>query len=76
MTDFLGGGIGSFYYHKQDLAAGGYNYKGYIHRTGVILITREEISSGNMLYARGTFGDFDTTWTNRASLTYVQISSI
>ena len=75
MIDFFVQGIGNFYYHKQELAAGGYNYYGYIHRTGRVLMLREEISSDNILYANGGI-TFDTAWTNRVTLTYTNINFI
>ena len=73
MTDYFAQGIGSFYFHKQSLAEGGYNYYGRIHRSGRVLVMRQEVSSENALYADGGW-DFDTAWTGRTSLTYKQIN--
>ena len=75
VTDYLGNGIGSLYYHKKSLAEGGYNYYSYIHRSGKVLIMREEIATGDAEYADGEF-NFSTAWTGRAGLDYKNIDEL
>ncbi|MBN1467747.1 MAG: hypothetical protein JW924_03395 [Fusobacteriaceae bacterium] len=77
MTDYLGNGIGAFYFHRQEEAGSGdiYNYYEYIHRVGKVLIMREEVATGNTAYADGGF-NADTAWANKESLEYKKISEL
>ncbi len=45
------------------------SYYGFVNKGGLWFIMKEDTSSGNYRYTKGTTG-FSTNWTNRASLTY------
>ncbi len=76
-TDFLGNSLNNFRIQKTALSEAGeetgtvYNYYGYIHRNGKIIIMRGKNDETEYKYADGAFGDFDSVWTLRQSLTYV-----
>lgn len=74
-TDYLGGGLDAFWLYKVSEADGGYDYYGRLHRNGDVLIQRSEIATKIMTYFYGDV-DFDTAWTNKASLTYKRIDQI
>lgn len=48
---------------------GGYNYYGFVNQKGAWAIMRESVDTTEYRYAVAS-ADFDTNWTNRASLTY------
>jgi len=73
-TDYLGN-RGDFYFHKTSENEGGYNYYAFVNRSGKVYIMREEISTGNCLYADGRYS-LDNAWTNRVSLDYDYINKI
>jgi len=72
ISDYLGSGV--FFIHKQSESEDGYNYYGYIHRSGNSYIMRENINTGEILYSDG--GHRLGYWDNHASLTYTDIFSI
>lgn len=75
-TDFLGNGLNGFRVQTQALNESGeesgetYNYYGYIHKSGQIVIMRANIDETEYKYANGGFGNFDIIWANRENLTY------
>jgi hypothetical protein len=74
-TSYFGHGLRGFYFHKEAENEAGYNYYGYIHRSGEVLIMRETIADGNILFANGQL-DFESAWTNRVTLDYDYINKI
>ena len=75
-TDFLGNGLEGFRVQTQTFDEAGevsgtlYNYYGYTHRSGQIIIMRSKKNETSYKYANGGFGDFDTVWATRQNLTY------
>ncbi len=45
------------------------SYYGFVNKSGLWFIMKEDVSTGNYRYTKGASG-FSTNWTNRASLTY------
>lgn len=59
----------NFFFIKDDASDPTYEYVGYMTVAGVILMARFTQTGTVGLYWAGT-GDFDTIWTNRASVAY------
>jgi hypothetical protein len=72
--NYLGTGIGSFFFHKIAKDESGYNYYGYMHISGQSVILRETIATGIAEYADA--GHRLANWDNRATLTYTDIFTV
>lgn len=55
--------------HKVAEGVDGYNYYGYVHSYGQVIIMRETIATGDILYADGRF-DLTQAWTDKVTLDY------
>ena len=55
--------------HKVAEGVSGYNYYGYVHSTGQVIIMRETIATGDILYADGRFS-LANAWAAKGTLTY------
>lgn len=72
ISDYLDQGPGVFFFHKESLAEGLYNYFGFMHRSGNSYIMRETISTGEVKYGDG--GHRLSEWNNRTtSVVYTNI---
>ena len=55
---------------QQDQSGvGGYNYYAFMNQKGAYVFLREDVAQTEYRYFVGTT-NFDSTWTNRTSLTY------
>lgn len=68
-------GIQNFFFVKSDESDGTYNYYGYVNKKGAILFMRTNKDTSSVKYYITT-GDFDTTWTAKATKTYVYPSEL
>jgi len=69
-TDFLGNGIDGFVVTEVSDLEDGYYYYGYIHRSGKVLIMRENQTGTEYRYADGGHNPFDEVWALRDTLDY------
>ena len=68
-TDWKKAPLSQYDVHKVAEGVGGFNYYGYVHPRGQVIIMREEIATGDILYADGRF-NLNSAWTDKAILTY------
>ena len=74
-TDFKRTPLSKYDVHKVAEAVGGYNYYGYVHPSGQVIIMRETIATGDILYADGRFS-LANAWAAKGTLTYKVRSKI
>ena len=74
-TDFKKAPLSQYDVHKVAEGVGGYNYYGFVHSTGQVIIMRETIATGDILYADGRFS-LTNAWTAKATLAYKVKSKI
>jgi len=74
LKNFLGNS-NQFFTHKIIEEDGGYNYFFDVHITGLVLVTRENISTEEFKYANGGF-DLSSAISNRVSLDYKNINEL
>lgn len=53
----------------------GFNYYGFVHPSGQVIVMREEIATKDILYADGGF-NLTNAFTNRVTLDYKELSKI
>ena len=66
-TNFKRAPLSEYDIHKVAEGVGGYNYYGYVHSYGQVIIMRETIATEDVLYADGKF-DLAQAWTDKATL--------
>lgn len=61
--------------HKVAEGVDGYNYYAYVHSYGQVIIMRETIATGDILYADGRF-NLTTAWAGKVGLDYKERNKI
>ena len=74
-TNFKKAPLSTYSIHRVKEALGGYNYYGYVHPTGQVIIMRETITTGDIGYADGRFS-LANAWAAKATLAYKARSKI
>ena len=74
-TDYKKAPLSDYSIHRVKEADGGYNYYGYQHPKGQVIIMRETIATGDILYADGGY-NLPTSFASRATLEYKELSKI
>lgn len=68
-TNFKKTPLSDYSVHKIAEGESGYNYYGYVHSMGQVIIMRETIATQDILFADGGF-NLTTAWAGRVDLTY------
>jgi len=74
-TNWKKASLSEYNIHKVAEGIDGENYYAYVHPYGQVIVMRETIANGDILFADGKF-DLTQAWTDKATLNYKVRSKI